>query len=89
MLRYLLSKGANLNDLDGSDYLPLDLCSSAPIMKLLIDHGADISRVNLLHDSVSLPNDIYLDGLLEFLLGVGADITARAVYTCVREKATP
>ena len=81
LLKYLLSKGANPNSLDESDLLPLDLCSSTSTMKLLIDHGADVSRVNLLHHAISWPNNTYSEDTLEFLLKVGVDINACAVYT--------
>jgi ankyrin repeat protein len=81
MLRYLLSKGADPNGFDEDDNFPLDLCSDIPIMKLPIDSGADVSRVNLLQESITRPNDSYSEELLEFLLEVGVDINARAVFT--------
>jgi ankyrin repeat protein len=81
MLRYLLSKGADPNGLDEDDSLPLELCTGLPIIKLLIDSGADVSRVNILQESMTTPNDFYSEEILDFLLEVGVDINARAVYT--------
>ena len=46
MARFLLEKGAIVDASDKSGNTPLHLASSVDIVKMLIDHGADINREN-------------------------------------------
>jgi hypothetical protein len=80
LLWYLLSKGADPNVLNDFDLLPLDLYRSSTAIGILIDHGADISRAKLLHDATAISDDRECIEQMEFVLGRGVDINARATY---------
>ena len=80
LLKYLLSKGADPNTLDDFDRVPLELCDSCATIGTLIDYGVDISRAKLLHHATGIVDDKVCIERMEFLLGRGVDINARAVY---------
>jgi len=81
LLTYLLLKGADPNGLDEFDHVPLQRCDSCAAIGILIDHGADISRGNLLHKATGIPDEEIYICRMEFLLKNGGDIDARAVYS--------
>ncbi|KUJ10673.1 ankyrin [Mollisia scopiformis] len=80
VLEYLLSNGADPNGLDDYHNVPLNICDTESTIKLLVDYGTDLSLAPLLHDFVCFPNHTYSEESCEFLLSVGVDINAPAVY---------
>jgi len=80
LLKYLLLKGADPNGLDRLKRVPLEFCRSCTSIGTLLDHGADISRSNLLHEVACISDDEACMTQMEFVLRRGADINAQAVY---------
>lgn len=79
-MEYLLSNGADPNGLNSFDSVPLHVCDTESTIKLLVDYGADLSLAPILHDFVCFPNHTYSEESCEFLLSVGVDINAPAIY---------
>ncbi|KIM99200.1 hypothetical protein OIDMADRAFT_56360 [Oidiodendron maius Zn] len=80
LLRYLLSKGADPDTLDDLDNLALELCDSDASIGILLDYGADTTHAKLLHWAVGISDDEKCIKQMEFVLGRGVDINARATY---------
>ena len=66
--------------LDDLDNLALERCDSEASIGILLDYGADIRHAKLLHWATGISDDEECIKQMEFVLGKGVDINARATY---------
>jgi ankyrin repeat protein len=76
ILEFLLSRGANPNQIDWTGSHPLHLFRTRQALDLLIDYGADIKGSCLLHSLIHNPEDAICIDLMDFAIGKGIDINA-------------
>ncbi|KAF4636010.1 hypothetical protein G7Y89_g2069 [Cudoniella acicularis] len=81
LLEYLLTKGADPNNVTSSGTTPLNKCSSCAATEVFMYYGANANHANLLHKQVwERADEDFIKGMEFVLENMGIDINARFVH---------
>ncbi|EPE34239.1 Nop10-like SnoRNP [Glarea lozoyensis ATCC 20868] len=78
MLEFLLSRGADPNQICWNGFLPLRFFETCRAWELLMDYGADKKRSNFLHNAIHVREDARCIALMELAISKGVEVNAPA-----------